>query len=127
MGKVDTGSALSENITTDIPALVGSKGFSKLDANIQKNLIDSVTTLKQIESGKMGKLLGTKMPNMAVYSAFLLCRYLLIFAGFAMFISCICCEPFNLELIKIIIPVFTMSLGYMFGKADNGGNKGNDG
>ncbi len=116
-------SALSQNISTEITTLVGTKSFAKLDADIQKNLIDTVTTLKQIESGKMGEILGTKMPNMAVYSAFLLCRYLLIFAGVSMFISWCCGETFNLELIKIIIPVFTMSLGYMFGKSEHNNDK----
>ncbi len=81
--------------------------------------IESVTVIKQMESGKMGKLLGTKMPNMAVYSAFLLCCLLLLFAAIDMLLSCCSESSFSLELIKIIIPVITMSLGYMFGKADS--------
>ncbi len=113
----------TKQIADNLANLVDSENFLTLDIDIQKNLIDKVAIQKQTESGEMGKLLGTKMPNMAVYSAFLLCRYLLIFAGVSMLISWYCGESLNFELIKIIIPVFTMSLGYMFGKSENNNDK----
>lgn len=113
----------TKQIADNLANLVDSENFLTLDIDIQKNLIDKVAIQKQTESGEMGKLLGTKMPNMAVYSAFLLCRYLLILAGISMLISWCCGETFNLELIKIIIPVFTMSLGYMFGKSEHNNDK----
>lgn len=98
--------------------VITSERFVKLSPDIQSMAIENVTLIKQMESGKMGRLLGTKMPNMAVYSAFLICCLLLLFSGLDMFISCYLHKEFSLELTKIIIPVITMSLGYMFGKAD---------
>ena len=59
------------------------------------------------------------MPNMAVYSAFIFCISLLLFAVVNMIFSwCSGASLVNMDLFKIIIPVFTMSLGYMFGKSD---------
>lgn len=109
---------LDKNIENNISSLITSERFVKLSPDIQSMAIENVTLIKQMESGKMGRLLGTKMPNMAVYSAFLICCLLLLFSGLDMFISCYLHKEFSLELTKIIIPVITMSLGYMFGKAD---------
>ena len=109
----------TKKIANDLSGLVDSKKFSNLDPDIQKNLIEKVTTFKQIESGKMAYFLGTKMPNMSIYSAFIICCILLLLTGIDLFISKICCKNLDLELIKIIIPVITMSLGYMFGNSNH--------
>lgn len=89
-----------------------------LNPSAQKNFIDNVLS-RQIEGGFMGKFLGTKMPNMSVYSAFLFCLALLVFVIIDMcFLVCSGKSCLNMDLMKMIIPVFTMSLGYMFGKND---------
>lgn len=108
-----------KQIADNLSNLINSDNFSGFSSEIQKNLIESVTVSKQIESGIMGRFLGTKTSNVAIYSALLLCGILLLFALIATLLSCILNTPLNLELIKIIVPVITMSLGYMFGKSNN--------
>ena len=109
----------TKQIADNLEALVNSEKFSILSSEVQKNLIENVTISKQIESGFMGKFLGTKTSNIAIFSALLLCCILIIFSIIVTLLSCMLNSPLDLELIKIIIPVITMSLGYMFGKSDN--------
>lgn len=101
-----------------ITEVVNNKNFVKILPEMQSKVIDNVAQTHKLEIGFMGKLLSTRMPNMAVYSSFLLCIVLLCFALMCILLSKYFCTSFIMELTKIIIPVVTMSLGYMFGKND---------
>ena len=116
---------MSTNKEHEIPSLVLSKNFKDLDYNIQAKTIESLENINKahIENGFMTKLLGAKMPNMAVYSAFILCCILLVFIIVIAIFSCKARESFIMDLVKLIIPVITMSLGYMFGKSDSNNNE----
>lgn len=112
---------INTEIRESIGGMVSDDNFSGLAHSIQKMAIENVRAVKELETGCMGKLLGTRMLNMSVYSAFILSVFILalILLSLVCYIfGCICGE-FVLELLKMTLPVVTMSLGYMFGKKDS--------
>lgn len=104
-----------------LTGMISSESFSGLSAKIQGIAIENVRAVKELESGLIGKLLGTRLPNMAIYGSFVLSVFFVL-----LILLCVCaliwcglsCE-FVLEVMKLTIPVITMSLGYMFGKKDS--------
>lgn len=109
-------SKIGDNVAQEFSELFKSELFASASDDVKKATIENITISKQKENGLMGILLGSKMPNIAVYSALILCISLIIMSTLIAFF-CNCSE-FFLELLKIIVPVITMSLGYMFGKKD---------
>lgn len=104
-----------------LTGMISSKSFSGLSASIQGIAIENVRAVKELESGLIGKLLGTRLPNMAIYGSFVLSVFfvLLILLCVCALIWCGLSYEFVLEVMKLTIPVITMSLGYMFGKKDS--------
>ena len=104
-----------------LTGMISSESFSGLYVKVQRLAIENVRAVKELESGIMGKLLGTRLPNMAVYSSFILsvAFLILIWVCLSAYICGDISGEFVLEVIKIVIPVITMSLGYMFGKKDS--------
>ncbi len=106
---------------SELTRLVLTGDYRKLSDEIQNRTIESLETLKQLESGQIGKILGTRLPNMAIYGSFVLSMFFAL-----LILICVCalmCEKLSVEFVlegmKLTIPVITMSLGYMFGKKDS--------
>lgn len=105
-----------ENLLTSI---VESDNFVNLNSNLQNKIIDAVDSDKKRDGGLMGRFLGNRKENAAIHSSLLICGFLIFF----LIIDCVhsyCSNTsINMELVNTIIPVVTISLGYIFGKGSN--------
>ena len=101
---------LNHNINDhdSITTILSSKNFLNLDVNIQNKIIDTMHTDKEKDGGFMGKFLGTKSSNLSMHIALIVI--------IDMIHSYIIGNNINMDLISLIIPVVTLSLGYIFGK-----------
>ena len=99
-----------------ISTILSSDNFLNLDTNIQNRIIDTVHTDKEKDGGTMGKFLGTNSSNAAMHIALIICGLLLLIIIIDMFHSYYINSNINMELINLIIPVVTLSLGYIFRK-----------
>ena len=109
---------LNHNINDhdSITTILSSKNFLNLDVNIQNKIIDTMHTAKEKEGGFMGKFLGTKSSNLSMHIALIICCLLILIVIVDMIHSYIIGNNINMDLISLIIPVVTLSLGYIFGK-----------
>lgn len=84
--------------------------------NMQEAVADE-KTVKCENRSILAKIIGGKMPNIALNSAFILCCSLIIMV--IIITLSLRDNTLTLEIVKAIIPVISMSLGYMFGKRDS--------
>lgn len=103
-------------INHDIISILSSDNFLNLNVDIQNKIIDTMHTDKEKDGGIMGKFLGTKSSNLSMHIALIICIMLLIIVIIDMIHAYIVGNNINLDLINLIIPVITLSLGYIFGK-----------
>lgn len=105
----------NENITD----IISSDGFDKLESNLQGKIIDSVQTVKEKDGGYLGRFLGVKASNVSMNIVFLVCIMLMLYLFVDMIHAYIVSESINIELVKTIIPAFTLIIGFIFGKGSN--------
>lgn len=107
------------NNTDYISSFLSSDTFLNLNSDIQNKLIDTVHTDKEKDGGIMGKFLGTKSANVSMHIVLILCVSLILIIFIDMVHSYIINVSINMDLIGLIIPVITLSIGYIFGKGNN--------
>lgn len=100
-----------------IAALVESDSFLNLEPKIQKQIIDAVNRDKEKQGGFIGKLLGNKPVNLAIHAVLILCLALLLVVVIDNLHAYRVGEPINMELVNIVIPVITLTIGYIFGRS----------
>jgi len=105
----------NQNDSNPINNLVESKNFINLSQEVQTKVLKSIGDNTGKEGGFLGKFLGNKISNAALHIALIICILLLIIVIIDMFHSYIVNCDINIELITIILPVITLSLGYIFG------------
>lgn len=103
---------------TEIRELVSSKGFQSVTENIQEKALNSIEIQNQNEGGRMGRFFGTKKENAAMNIAFMICCILFVFCLIDIICAIIRGESAYTELIKAILPIITLTLGYIFGKGE---------
>lgn len=107
------------NVNDSIAELLRSENFLSLDTDLQNKIIDTVHNDKEKDGGTMGKFLGTKPTNVSIHVALILCMCLLL----VLLIDCIHSyyigQGTNMDLVNVIVPVFSLSIGYIFGKGSN--------
>ena len=91
-------------------------GFSKLNADIQAQIINVIGENKEKDGGIIGKILGAKAKNACVNIVFIVCILMFIMIALVFFVSHNDSKEFCLDLIQIFISVISVSLGYIFGK-----------
>lgn len=99
-----------------ISVLVGSENFLSLDSELQHKIIASVTEEKAKKGGLIGKFLGTEPTNVSMHIALILCGLLVVLLGVDFAHAYATEQVINMDLVGTIIPVVTLSLGYIFGK-----------
>ncbi|MBQ2961096.1 MAG: hypothetical protein IJE09_07735 [Oscillospiraceae bacterium] len=107
------------NGVDSITSIIGSETFLSLDTDIQNKIIDTVHNDKEKDGGVMGKFLGTKPANASMHIGFILCVLLVLLMGIDFVHSYIVNESINMDLVNTIVPVITLSIGYIFGKGSN--------
>lgn len=104
------------NVEDSLISLVSTESFLNLDPSLQTKIIESVSTEKTKQGGMMGKFLGTNSTNLSMHIALILCGLLILLLGIDFIHSYGTQKEINMELVSTIIPVVTLSLGYIFGK-----------
>ncbi|MBO5270504.1 MAG: hypothetical protein J6B77_06950 [Clostridia bacterium] len=102
-----------------ITSLISSESFLNLDTQTQNKLIEAVHNNREKDGGYMGKFLGTKPANVAMHIALIICFLLIAIVIIDSVYSYTKGEGINLELVNIIVPVVSLSLGYIFGKGSS--------
>lgn len=107
--KVRSGEGLKE--------FISCKGFGSLNDELkEKAIIEfSNTSIKNNESsnGWIGKILGVRTENIGLYIAFIISAALIIVGVIYIFLN----DDSGIEFWKLILPVITAALGYIFGKS----------
>lgn len=104
------------NSAISLASLVSPDNFVNLNSELQSQIIDSVSKNDPSKGGIMGKLLGTDSKNVAMNIVFLVCVLLIVVIILDVLHSHITSQSVNMELINCLIPVVSLSLGFLFGK-----------
>lgn len=102
----------------EIANLVTSEAFQNVPENIQEKALNSIQIKNENKGGFMGKIFGTEKENAAMHIAFALCCILLIFCGIDMIHAFNLKETGYTELVKAVLPIVTLTIGYIFGKGE---------
>lgn len=108
---------MAKQQNTTLASLLESDSFLKLDPEIQKQIISTVKADTQKSGGLLGKLLGTKRDNLTIHAILIICLTLLVLIIFDNLHAYFTGTNINMELIKIIIPVITLAIGYIIGNS----------
>lgn len=94
--------------------------FNGLKPEIQSKIIEELSSngASKEDGGIMGKLFGNKKENASMHIAFTLCCILLLLCGIDIVRALMAGETAYTELVKNIVPIITLALGYIFGKGD---------
>lgn len=112
---------INKNISNEnsINDIVGSEGFSKLNPELQGQIVKLIEKGKEKDGGVLGRFFGIKPINVAMHIGFVICA-ILIFVVIIDAIHSYCIgQSINLDLLEIVFPIVTLSLGYIFGKGSN--------
>lgn len=102
--------------TDSLAELVSSEGFLRLDPDVQKRIIDTVSQSKDRPGGFLGRLLGSRSANLAIQTVLILCLALLLVVIVDNLHAYRVGGDINMELINIVIPVISLAIGYIFGR-----------
>ena len=102
-----------------LTAIVSSDNFVKIDPDMQNKIIDTVHSNIEKDGGVMGKFLGNRPTNASMHISLLLCMFLIIILLVDTIHSYCVGENINIELVNVVVPVISLSLGYIFGKSSN--------
>lgn len=112
MNGVNTNLGKDDTLTT----LVSSENFLSLDSDLQNKIINTIADEKVKKGGFMGRFLGTEPTNVSMHIALLLCGILIVLLAIDFFHAYRTEQQINMDLVNTIIPVVTLSLGYIFGR-----------
>lgn len=110
--KID-GSSLGKNSINGIPT-------DRLNDEHLQSVIDGKNAVdkNKLKAGKFGELLGTNIKNESIHIALIICVILLFFCLADLILSFWTQRTINMDLWNLVIPVITLSLGYIFGKSE---------
>lgn len=113
--KIDE-SVLDKNSINGFPM----EAIDKLNEEQLQAVIDGKNAVdrNKLEAGKFGEVLGTNTKNASIHSALIICITLLIFCGLDLLHSFLPEQTANMDLWNLVLPVITLSLGYIFGKSE---------
>ena len=97
-------------------ALIRSDAFTRLPPAVQAQLIRSVEQSGRQSGGVLGRLLGTRPGNLAIHAVLVLCAGLLLLVFLDHIHAYRTRTTVNLELLNLVVPVITLSIGYIIGR-----------
>lgn len=92
--------------------------FGNLSEENKKIVLDKLPDKKNGDGGLLGKFFGNKKENSSMHIAFTICCILLLFCCVDIIHALWIGKSAYTELVKNIIPVVTLALGYIFGKGE---------
>ena len=103
---------VNQNLTGNdsIATIIESENFLNLD---------TVYSDREKDGGAMGKFLGNKPANVSMNIGLILCVLLIIVLLVDIIHSYCVGESINIELVNTVVPVITLSMGYIFGKGSH--------
>lgn len=115
------GNGVNQNLngTDPISVIMESENFVNFDQNLQNKIIDTVYNDKEKDGGVMGKFLGNKPTNASMNICLILCVLLIIVLVVDIIHSYCVGKSINMDLVKTVIPVIALSMGYIFGKGSH--------
>lgn len=102
-----------------LTSLANPEVLNQLSESNQKTLIEGIANSKDKDGGIMGKLFGNKKENAAMNIAFWLCMMLLLFCIMDICGSIKSGVNTYTDLVKNIIPIISLTLGYILGKGES--------
>ena len=102
-----------------VSGFVQSDSFSKLNPNTQEIAIDGIHKDKKQDAGTIGRFLGTNTKNAALHSGLIICVNLLIILLTGFLSTYKNNESICRTLLETIVPIISLSIGYIFGKGDD--------
>ena len=108
---------ISPTVQESLSGILASEGFGKLNDNLKGHAINSLQHMQEEENatGKFGKLFGTKTENTSLYIAFTISAALIIVGLIYILLPQCYKGDSNLEFWKVIGPIITGALGFIFG------------
>lgn len=107
------------NEIDSITSILSSENFLNLDPNLQNKIINTVYNGRAKDGGVVGKFLGNRFSNAAINISFILCALLVLVLIIDSIHSYFINESINMDLVDRIIPVISLSIGYIFGKGSH--------
>lgn len=97
---------------------ISERSFNKLNDEQKSVVLSKQAELnsKTIDGGWFGKVFGTNTKNSSIHIALVLCVILLLFCGVDMVHSLMNDCPISGDIWNSVLPIITLSLGYIFGK-----------
>lgn len=110
----------SNNNSSDRNSIVNAistDSFISFPEETQKIIIDSIEKVNERDGGILGKFFGIKKEIASMNIAATICILLIAICGIDVFNSIFTNKEIHMELISTIIPVVSLSLGFIFGKS----------
>ena len=110
----------NKSIDTDVLInTIYSKQFSSLSDERQKQILNTIDEEKRRDGGLMGRFFGTKRELASMNIAAFICIILVVFCVIFSIIDYKISNEIHMNLINTILPIISLSLGYIFGKSDD--------
>ena len=104
---------IDENL---IDSLSASDAFTKLTPETQLQVLNASIDNKKSDAGIIGSFLGTAPQNVSLNIVFIICVILLLILSFLIGCSELLKKDINMDLVSIILPIISLTIGYLFGK-----------
>lgn len=95
---------------------ITAENFGTLPKDVQKSILDSLEKANQRDGGVLGKFFGNKKEIASMNIAAVICILLILICGLDVVHSILADKELHMDLISTIIPVVSLSLGFIFGK-----------
>ena len=112
-------SAVAKQRRTLLTSLLDPDRFLRLDPATQKQIIGAVKADIEKSGGMLGKFLGTRRDNLAIHTILIICLALILLIVLDNLHAYVTGAEISMELIKVIIPVITLAIGYIIGSRTN--------
>ena len=124
---------LNENLDKDfndntVGSFLHPEVFNKLNDDLKSKVIETYSAnqkdINNKKRGKLASLLGSNSKNIPLYIAFVICILLIIIGVQFQFIPEEKRDDTVIEFWKLIFPIITSILGFIFGKSVDNSNNG---
>lgn len=100
----------------NVISAITAENFGTLPRDVQKTILDSIEKANQRDGGVLGRFFGNKKEIASMNIAAVICILLIAICGIDISHSILSDKELHMDLISTIIPVVSLSLGFIFGK-----------